>query len=60
MEIIIQRDSGAASSLAARVVARLIREKRDCVLGLATGNTPVRLYQQLIEMHREGGSISAV
>ena len=55
MEIIIQSDSGAASSLAARVVARLIREKRDCVLGLATGNTPVKLYQQLIEMHREGG-----
>ncbi len=49
MEIIIQPDSTSASALAAGIVGRLIREKRDCVLGLATGDTPVKLYRELIE-----------
>ena len=53
MEIIIQTDSTSASVLAAGIVGRLIREKRDCVLGLATGETPVKLYRELVRMHRE-------
>lgn len=53
MEIIIQRDSSSASSLAARLVARSVRKKKDCVLGLPTGNTPLRLYRELIRMHRD-------
>jgi glucosamine-6-phosphate deaminase len=55
MEIIITPDPAAASHLAARRIARLIREKPDAVLGLATGSTPVTLYKELIRMHREGG-----
>ncbi|HEX2862407.1 MAG TPA: glucosamine-6-phosphate deaminase [Lacunisphaera sp.] len=46
----------AAAELAARIAA-LIRsraaEGRRTVLGLATGSTPVRLYRQLIRLHRE-------
>lgn len=54
MEIIIQPDEKAASVIAARITARLIKWKSESVLGLATGNTPVPLYKELIRMYREG------
>jgi glucosamine-6-phosphate deaminase len=50
MEIIIQPTAEAATSVAARVIARLLREKPDAVLGLATGSTPQLLYRELIAM----------
>lgn len=55
MEIIIQPDSEQASEIAARIVARIVREKPHAVLGLATGNTPLQLYRNLVRMHREDG-----
>jgi glucosamine-6-phosphate deaminase len=53
MEIIINANAQAASKAAARVVARLVREKPDAVLGMATGSTPLKLYRELIRMHRQ-------
>jgi glucosamine-6-phosphate deaminase len=50
MEIIIQPDQQAATEVAARIIARLLRDKPDAVLGLATGSTPLSLYQTLIAM----------
>lgn len=50
MEIIIQPDRESATDIAARIIARLLREKPDAVLGLATGSTPQLLYQKLIAM----------
>ena len=55
MEIIVQTTSETASLLAARHIARLVREKPGAVLGLATGNTPLLLYRELIRQHREEG-----
>ena len=55
MEIIIQPTAEAASLLGARHLARLIREKPNAVLGLATGHTPLALYRELIRLHREDG-----
>jgi glucosamine-6-phosphate deaminase len=55
MEIIIQADSTEASQTAARIIARTVREKPHAVLGLATGNTPLRLYRNLVRMHQEEG-----
>ena len=55
MEIIIKQNATEGSHAAARVVARLIREKPDAVLGLATGSTPLILYNELIRMHRKEG-----
>jgi glucosamine-6-phosphate deaminase len=55
MEIIIQPDSQTASHVAARIVARVVREKTHAVLGLATGNTPLQVYKELIRMHRREG-----
>lgn len=55
MEIIIKENGRVASEAAARVVARLVREKPDAVLGLATGSTPLMLYREMIRLHREEG-----
>ncbi len=54
MEIIIQPDDKAASVIAARIVARVVKRKCESVLGLATGNTPVLLYRELIRMYEAG------
>ena len=50
MEIIIQPSPEAATDIAARVIARLLKEKPDAVLGLATGSTPLLLYRVLVDM----------
>ena len=50
MEIIIQPTQEAATSIAARIMARLLREKPNAVLGLATGSTPLLLYRELAGM----------
>ncbi|HEY1717357.1 MAG TPA: glucosamine-6-phosphate deaminase [Verrucomicrobiae bacterium] len=50
MEIIIQPDAETATAIAARIVARLLREKPNAVLGLATGSTPLLLYRALAQM----------
>jgi len=55
MEVIINEDAESCSVAAARLIARQVKEKPDSVLGLATGSTPVRLYKELIRMHREEG-----
>lgn len=52
-------DADQACRVVAREIATLIRERaaagRTAVLGLATGSTPVRLYRELIRLHREEG-----
>ena len=53
MEIIIQPSAAEASLVAARLIARTVRNKPQAVLGLATGSTPLKLYQELIRMHQE-------
>ncbi len=55
MEIVIQPTAEAASIVAARIVAQLVRRKPDAVLGLATGSTPLPMYRELVRMHREDG-----
>ena len=53
MEIVIQPTAEAASIVAARIIAQLVRRKPDAVLGLATGSTPLATYRELVRMHRE-------
>ncbi len=55
MEVIILSDPEAVSRVAARIVAKCIREKPHAVLGLATGSTPVGLYRELVRLHRQDG-----
>lgn len=53
MRVIIQPDPAAVSRRAADFVEQLVRRRPDCVLGLATGSTPLGLYGELIRRHRE-------
>ncbi len=55
MEILIQPTYEEMSRRAAAVVARTLNSKPDAVLGLATGSTPLGVYQELVRMHREEG-----
>lgn len=50
MEIIIRETPESASVVGARIIAKLLREKPDAILGLATGSTPLPLYRALIGM----------
>lgn len=49
-EIIIAKDEDEAGELYATAVARLIASKPSCVLGLATGSSPLVAYQHLAAM----------
>ncbi len=55
----IYSDSEKASKAVAQEIAALIRErakeKKPAVLGLATGSSPKKVYQELIRMHKEEG-----
>ncbi len=52
---VIETNSYLETSLcAAQIVAEQIRNKPDSVLGLATGSSPIGMYQELIKMNKEG------
>jgi len=53
MEVIIQPTPAGAARIAATLIAKAIRDKPTLVLGLATGSTPLRLYDELVRMHQE-------
>src|SRR6187549_1900946 len=55
MEVLIRDSAEIGCVLGAKIIASVIREKRNAVLGLATGRTPLRLYQELIRLHRDEG-----
>ena len=54
MEVLIRDSAETGCVLGAKIIASVVREKPNAVLGLATGRTPLRLYQELIRLHREG------
>ena len=54
MKIYKVKDYEALSQKAADIIAAQIILKPDCVLGLATGSTPIGAYQQLIEWYKKG------
>jgi len=54
MRIISAKDYEAMSRQAANIIAAQILLKPDCVLGLATGGTPVGTYKELIAKYEAG------
>ncbi|MBM3284428.1 MAG: glucosamine-6-phosphate deaminase [Candidatus Aminicenantes bacterium] len=54
MEIIIKTDYEAACEEAARIILRAWKKRKSLVLGLATGRTPLGLYEKLISLHKKG------
>ena len=47
-------DYSSMSRKAASIIAAQIQLKPDCVLGLATGSTPVGAYEQLVRWYQDG------
>ena len=55
----IYKNSTEGSNAVAAQIATLIKEKQakklPCVLGMATGTTPILLYKELVRLHKEEG-----
>ncbi|WP_338407842.1 glucosamine-6-phosphate deaminase [uncultured Flavobacterium sp.] len=55
----IFKSSEIASKIVAQEIAGLIKEKQskneNCILGLATGSSPIKVYEELIRLHQEEG-----
>lgn len=54
MRIIKARDYDHMSRQAANIISAQVILKPDCVLGLATGSSPLGIYRQLIEWYEKG------
>ncbi|WP_243739365.1 glucosamine-6-phosphate deaminase [Flavicella sediminum] len=56
---VVFENSEEASICVAHEIATLIKVKKDknqnCVLGLATGSSPVKVYEELVRIHKEEG-----
>ncbi|WP_445738185.1 glucosamine-6-phosphate deaminase [Mariniflexile sp.] len=56
---VIVDSSNEGSLIVAREIADLIKRKqqanKNCILGLATGSSPIKVYEELVRMHKEEG-----
>lgn len=56
LKIKVFDDQHAGSIFVAREIAEIIRntvkEKEKCVLGLATGSSPLAVYKELVRLHK--------
>jgi glucosamine-6-phosphate deaminase len=55
MEVVPLPDAAAVAEVAADVVETLARTRPDCVLGLATGSSPLPAYRELVRRRNAGG-----
>lgn len=53
MKIIIAKNYEEASKQAAEIVLEVVKKKPDATLGLATGTTPLKLYEELCEDYQK-------
>ena len=54
MEVVILPDHAAIAAVAADAIEALVRRKPDAVLGLATGSSPLGVYDELARRHHTG------
>ncbi|OLB05326.1 MAG: glucosamine-6-phosphate deaminase [Gemmatimonadetes bacterium 13_2_20CM_69_27] len=54
MEVVIKRDYDQMSKAAAQLVVDVLNTKPNAVLGMATGSTPLGLYQELVRLYKAG------
>ena len=54
MRLIVAKDYADVSRKAANIIAAQVHLKPDCVLGLATGSSPIGTYQELIAKYEAG------
>jgi glucosamine-6-phosphate deaminase len=55
MRVIECTTQDEAADLVAQDILEALRQKPDLVLGLATGSTPIGVYERLVRAHREDG-----
>lgn len=55
MKVIVAENYTAQCAAGADIIEKLVREQPDCRLGLATGSSPVGMYQELARRCREEG-----
>ncbi|WP_247042929.1 glucosamine-6-phosphate deaminase [Arthrobacter rhizosphaerae] len=55
MEVVILSGTSRIASLAADAIEALLRRKPDAVLGLATGSSPLPIYDELARRHDKDG-----
>ncbi|MEA2016775.1 MAG: glucosamine-6-phosphate deaminase [Actinomycetota bacterium] len=60
MDIVLKENYEDMSKYAAEIIANCIKSRPGCVLGLATGSTPIGTYRELARMHKEGLDFSNV
>ena len=56
MKVIVVKDYEEMSLKAFEVMAEVVKNKPNAVLGLATGSTPIGLYKNMIKDHKENGT----
>lgn len=54
MKVIVCESYEEMSARAAEIFAEQIKEKSDSVLGLATGSTPIGMYDRLVDKYNDG------
>ncbi len=54
MRFYVTEDYAQMSRRAASIIAAQVASKPDCVLGLATGSSPVGAYKNLVEWNKDG------
>lgn len=54
MKLYVYETAQQAAKAAATLLSAQIIEKPNCVLGLATGSTPVLTYKELVSLHEQG------
>ena len=55
MQVIVVKDYQEGARKAADIIEKIVREKPDCTLGLATGSSPVGMYRELARRCSEEG-----
>jgi glucosamine-6-phosphate deaminase len=54
MKVIKCENYEEMSKEGAKIIAELLKKKPNCILGLATGSTPVGMYEELQRMYKAG------
>lgn len=54
MKVVILKDAAEVAQYGAEIFVKQINKKSNSVLGLATGSTPVALYEELIAANKSG------
>lgn len=54
MNVVVTKSYDESCAYVADMICKLVNEKPDCKLGLATGGTPVPMYKKLIEANKAG------